>query len=906
MQTIAPPQGVENPQGYTRDEILHVLRGHLGSRKFSFRYNLLDSNNDFKDDVTDIVTDGAIDQNWLAPIKRTANFEVLGIGDERIDYLVDRFQPWIRLHMPTKMVASGTEITTLWDNTFDAASGILTPENSLGTGDPVSATSGTVSYDGLGYMVLGRTDGGTTPENGSGAVSFGVKSRNSLKYTIWCNIPVGGALNVGVDGETVDLSRWIRIDDIFLTEYRLGSVDVTALKDNFLGGDIRIEVVYDGRQTRYSVFWSDPYLGTSPDFTASEDASDWGQLRLFQLSGGGFTRGATRVTRFLVEVPGAPELEPKIQPLWSNNFNGPTGATITSSLMGLTGNVPEAVGGDRIYTDNWSIDNVRSAQLGVTDAGWIRVATPGRDQWFLRMYGYIPTGGRLMAMPMNDESFLNLNNDSPLDIIARPGPWVYLDDSEGVWDVAGTDVSAFSTRLVDVPFRIELEVVGTQYNWRIYIVDPNGRSPDISWSGSIDSDWTNIRWFSFWGGGESTVPVMIDNVLIGDPQPTFVAIPESENYVEWPQGVFVLSSPLREIDENAVITRQIEGYDVIQTITNDKLEDRLVVTAGTRYTDVVNQLLGDRPKLVTPSTTTAARDREWAVGYSIRQTINDMLQSINYESISADERGNFVVRPYVLPDKRTPEFNYFDDQDSVIMPQASQELDLFEVANKWILTVSNPDLPPMKAVLTNNDPANPTSTVRRQQTIVDFREEEDSPSQAALMRKAQRHAWAASRKFEGVEFDTLMMPFHSGNDCYNIRYTDLGVDEKYLEHYWIMRLRAGERMQHRARRVVNFNPHDETFHMNNVEITGALKAGNIHAGIIAITPTPNIPTMGLVTGFELAGSGSVDVQVTIESNNPAVARQAGTQKEGPRAFEVWLFRTTSTATNVHYFATRNP
>jgi hypothetical protein len=322
--------------------------------------------------------------------------------------------------------------------------------------------------------------------------------------------------------------------------------------------------------------------------------------------------------------------------------------------------------------------------------------------------------------------------------------------------------------------------------------------------------------------------------------------------------------------------------------------------------DVVNELLGDRPKIVTPSGTSASRDREWPVGYSVRQTINDMLQSINYESISADERGNFIVRPYVLPDRRTPEFNYLDDEDSVILPEASQELDLFNVPNKWILTVTNPDLPAMKAVLTNNDPQNPTSTVRRQQTIVDFREEEESPSQAALMRKAQRHAWAASRKFEGVEFDSLMMPFHSGNDCYNVRYSDLGVNEKYLEHYWILRLKAGERMQHRGRRIVNFNPHDDTFHMNNVQINGALDAKNIHAGVLAVTPIVNTPTMALVTGFELAGHGSVNVQVTIESSAPQNAKMASTQKEGPRSFQIWFYRITSPATNIHYFATRNP
>lgn len=902
MQPISPPQGAENPQGYTRSEILRVLRGHEGSRTFSFRYNLLDTNNNLKDDVTDIVTDAVIDQNWLAPIKRTADFEILGSGDERIDYLSDRLQPWIRLHMPRKLVPVGTEVNNLWLNTFDAASGAVTPENSTGTGDSLSRINNTVNYDGVGFMRLGADDG-----SDFGSASFGIKSRDTLKYVVFVDIPSGGNFTVALDGQSTDTTRWLRLDNTFGT-YLLGSIDVSDHIGNIFGGLIRIEMTFNGRQARWQIFWSDPF-GTTPDFSETEDASDWGRLQLFQMSGGGFGSSPASVGQFEVLVLSPPEYEPFITPLWSNNFVEPSGGgALTPEDLGRVGNTPQAVGGDTQFSTVWSIDGNGSGQLGLNgeDPGWVQVRIPPRVSWRTTFFGYIPTSGRLMLLPMNDETFVDPSQTDPTTVSPAPGPWIRLDDGANVWTVAGTDVSAFSDLLVETPFRVEMEVVNGEYFWRIYTADPQGRSPDIAWSGSTDSDWDDIKWFTFWGGGNFNASVFVDSITIGTPQPTLQEIPESENYVEWPQGVFAMSSPKREIDRNGVITRMVEGYDVIQTITDDKLEDRLVVTAGTRYLDVVNELLGDRPKIVTPSGTSAARDREWPVGYSIRQTINDMLASINYESISADERGNFVVRPYILPDRRTPEFNYLDDEDSVIMPGASQELDLFNVPNKWVLTVTNPDLPPMRAVLTNNDPQNPTSTVRRNQTIVDFRQEEDSPSQAALMRKAQRHAWAASRKFEGVEFETLMMPFHSGNDCYNIRYQGLGVDEKYLEHYWILRLRAGEKMQHRGRRVVDFNPNDDTFHMNNVQINGALDAKNIHAGILAVTPVVNTPTMALVTGFELAGSGSINIQVTIESTAPQNARQVSTQMEGPRSFQIWFYRITSPTTNIHYFATRNP
>lgn len=906
MQPIAPPQGTENPQGYTREEILRVLRGHTGSRTFDFRYHLLDRFNNFKDDISDIVEDGTIDQNWLAPIKRTADFEILGSGDSRIDYLQDRIQPWIRLQMPRKLRDNGVEIDVLWDNTFDAASGTATPENSGDTGDSFSRTAGYVSYDGSGYLNLGSPDGTGSEQFGSGSFSFGTNTRTSFKYTAWVNIPVNGSFNIGIDGNSVDTSRWIQLDDTFDTQFRFGSIDVSDHKSNMLGGDIRIEVVYDGRQTRYAVFWTDPYGGTTPDFTTSEDASDWGSLRLFQLSGGGFNQPPTKLTQFTVQTPRGPELAPRAQQVWSNNFNGPTGAAVDSGSMGQSGNVPDSLGGDLTYVDTWSADSLQSVEMGATEPGWIRARIPQRDNWRFRAYFNIPTGGRLAVSPMNDDTFVSFSTQDPLSVSPMPEPWAVFDDNANVWNVAGIDVSSLKDTLLDSGFRFEMDVFQGTYEWRIYTVDPEGRSPDISWAGEAGDEWTSMKWFAVWGGGDPATPVMMDRMFIGELQPLRVPIPDNENYVEWPQGVFVMSSPTREIDRNGVITRHVEGYDVIQTITNDKLEDRLVLTAGTRYIEVVNQLLGDVPKIVTPSSTEVARDREWGVGYSKRQAINDMLQSINYESISADERGNFIVRPYILPDERTPEFDYLDDQDSVLMPEATQEFDLFEVPNKWILTVSNPELPPMKAVLTNNDPANPTSTVRRGQTIVDFREEEDSPSQASLMRKAQRHAWAASRKFEGVEFSTLMMPFHSGNDCYNIRYNGLGIEEKYLEHYWIIRMRAGERMERRARRVVDFNPHDDTFHMNNVQINGALQAKNMHAGLVTVTPAVNRPTEVVVSGFELSGHGSIHVQVGAHTSVPGNVREVSSQKEGPRSFSIVIYRTTAVNTVVSYLITRNP
>jgi hypothetical protein len=65
-----------------------------------------------------------------------------------------------------------------------------------------------------------------------------------------------------------------------------------------------------------------------------------------------------------------------------------------------------------------------------------------------------------------------------------------------------------------------------------------------------------------------------------------------------------------------------------------------------------------------------------------------------------------------------------------------------------------------------------------------------------------RLAFEASQVYEAIEFETGLMPIHSGNDVYRITFSRLAVDAKYSEHTWEMDLDAAATMNHRARRVV--------------------------------------------------------------------------------------------------------
>jgi hypothetical protein len=206
---------------------------------------------------------------------------------------------------------------------------------------------------------------------------------------------------------------------------------------------------------------------------------------------------------------------------------------------------------------------------------------------------------------------------------------------------------------------------------------------------------------------------------------------------------------------------------------------------------------------ISHSTATLQVDREWDPGTPMLHVINELLGTINYNSLSFDAEGRAVIAPYVSPQDRHPSYVYADDEVSVLHPEVIQELDLFSVANRWVLAMSEPDQDPIVSVFTNNDPGSPTSTVRRQRVITDFRTEIEAADQSTLDGKVARLAFEASQVFEAVEFTTALMPFHGGNDVIQLRFNPLAISGKYAEVSWSMPLKADGVMAHRARRVVS-------------------------------------------------------------------------------------------------------
>lgn len=275
-------------------------------------------------------------------------------------------------------------------------------------------------------------------------------------------------------------------------------------------------------------------------------------------------------------------------------------------------------------------------------------------------------------------------------------------------------------------------------------------------------------------------------------------------WAEWSQGIFLLNTPKRK-EQNKLIYRDVEAYDGLQVIKDDKFDERYTVPSGENYITAIITILHDAgiTKINLQQTEkTLTTTREFEPGTEKLTAINKLLGELNYTSLWVDEWGYYTASIYKSPQDRAAEYVYRNDEQSIIFPGVEEEVDLFSIPNKWVVTVSNPEQEPLTASYTNENPDSKTSTVSRGRTIVDYRTIENIADQAALDAYVRRLAYNSSQTYTHVPFETAIVPFHGYADVLQLEYSPLAIRTKYSETGWSMPLRAGASMRHEVRRVI--------------------------------------------------------------------------------------------------------
>ena len=305
---------------------------------------------------------------------------------------------------------------------------------------------------------------------------------------------------------------------------------------------------------------------------------------------------------------------------------------------------------------------------------------------------------------------------------------------------------------------------------------------------------------------------MIDKIewLTDRIQPFIMFKMPDGGWIEYPMGIFLISAP-EKVEEGEQIYRNVEAYDGTIILEQDRFTERYSIKAGKKYVSAVIDILktaGIKKYNIEDSDKTLANDLEFEPGTAKIIAINELLEAINFTPLWVDEWGYFTSRGYIAPSRKGNDYQYLDDEISVIEQGMTEELDLFSVPNKWLVTYENVDGEDnekifLQSVYENNSEESPTSTVNLGRVIVDYRQINEIADQEALDEYTQRIAFEASQIYEKIKFTTAIMPFHSYMDIIYIRNKALGLDGQYSETSWRIPLEVGGRMEHEGRKVVD-------------------------------------------------------------------------------------------------------
>lgn len=293
---------------------------------------------------------------------------------------------------------------------------------------------------------------------------------------------------------------------------------------------------------------------------------------------------------------------------------------------------------------------------------------------------------------------------------------------------------------------------------------------------------------------------------LNDKVQPFMLLKDGDSWIEYPLGVFLISSPGRK-PTGGLIERQTECYDSTLILLEDKFDNRYLIRKGTNYIEAITNIINDAgiwKTNITKSFGTLNIDKEFEIGTSRLEAANELLKELNYTSIWVDEMGYLTSSDYILPEIRGIDYSYIENEMDIRLTDTStEELDLFSVPNKFIVVASNPEIAvPLTSNYTNKNPNSVTSTVNRKRIITDFREIDDVLNQVTLDEYTKRIAYEASSVYGKFVFDTAIMPHHTYMNSLFCEHKKLEINSQFIETSWELELKAGGKMNHNCRRVI--------------------------------------------------------------------------------------------------------
>lgn len=280
------------------------------------------------------------------------------------------------------------------------------------------------------------------------------------------------------------------------------------------------------------------------------------------------------------------------------------------------------------------------------------------------------------------------------------------------------------------------------------------------------------------------------------------------NGVEWSLGVFIPESPSRQYHPWGV-DFTVDIYDLLTVLDEDCVPSTYSIKAGTRLTPVIEKLIRGANEwnyAITPSTKTNKRSMTWEAGTSKLTIINDILDYLEYFSLTCNPDGQFTAIPYVLPKYRPVAWRLFEGSNAVHSAEFSYTHDLYSVPNRVVYLVQTagtgiPGVPAQysfRSSYENHDPTSMFSYERRGRWVTQVKTDAEADSQAELDKKVKKRIQRAQSPMEKVDIENAVLPLKLNEIVY---FRSNGIDLPTTVRKWEMTLEPGQLMRTTLRRA---------------------------------------------------------------------------------------------------------
>jgi hypothetical protein len=727
--------------GYTRQDIIDALHGKSHSRNVRFRYELLDAYSRHKADL-DSVLEGEVSMSALSTIKRTAKFKIREqmVPEELGRGEAPKFQPYYSQRDQLQAITGATAGSPEW-----VPAGFRVKD----TGAVGALADGVYNFE-------TRLDSGSSqwakywkpwqPTRGSWQLSSAIKiGASGLSQGITRNAEIN---SVGIQTDTKRIG--VNPADVWYIDFYFYTVHSGMLNPNYVYLAPRTaQDITDENALGYSDASQHPANPTGA--TAYLQATTLGVDNL----GGNWYRYRGRVDA-------------------NNTVAGKYGL-----IIGWSSTTNQS--GQSVNVDNVYLSTKPNYYTATWESKPITVPIEGSDPTYLDSsvsVNFATTAREPKATEFTIESAVRKNGGS----WSSWTPQVLGDQAQ----INGLSLGESITSL-EVKFRVV-----------------------ISKRDHLDELTFKDLYFEYQYEKRLYLPERTEIDYLSDRIKPFMQVRMPDGgWIEYALGEFLLSTPVRSDDTNGTIIRDVEAYDGLIVLDEDKFIRRWFIDVGEKYTDAVKAILESAgitryaiEDVPSGQVATLGVAIEFPTGMTKLEAVNELLQAIGYTSLWCDSDGYYVASPYVTPDRRSIDYEYADDEISVLVNGMEEEVDLFSVPNIWIVAQSNAEKDALRTKFTNRTQTSPTSVNRRNRNIVSYEEVSDIASLDHLNTYTRRIASEASQVYGKLKFETALMPFHEYADVLMIRYGSLGLADKFHETAWTMPLKAGAKMKHEARKVV--------------------------------------------------------------------------------------------------------